>query len=169
MALIVEDGTGLVGANTLASRAELIEFGALRGVTVPDADSSDVHLVKAMDALELYDWAGDPTYTDPPQGTFFPRLYLDPRTELEVWPSDEVPAPVKKAQLLLALASFQGTPLLAPTAAGPALKRRKVGPMEREYFDNGAGSTVAIIPGVEEALRPYLAGGGGIALTVKRA
>lgn len=169
MALVVEDGTGLASANTLASRAELIEFGALRGATIPDDATSDVHLIHAMDALALYDFVGAPVNAD--QGTPFPRIaYVNgyPEDGL-LFPSDEVPAPVKRAQLLLALASFKGTPLLAPVAAGPTLKRRKVGPMEREYFSAGTDTAVAMIPGVDELLRPYLNGGGGMSLTVKRA
>ena len=153
MPLTVEDGTGMADASTFATRAEFIEYAATRGTTIPDQDSSDVPLVNAMDWFAAQDWMGVPINYD--QGTPFPRTLYDEATDELAFPNDAVPASLKKAQLVLALASHKGTPLLAAVTAGMQLKRRKVGPMEREYFEGGSVST-ADIPGVEQLLAGYI-------------
>lgn len=169
MALVVEDGTGLPNATTWATRAELIAWAGARGITIPDDDKSDKHLVLAMDYLALLDWRGEPV--NPDQGTPMPRIvYVDDCSDDLQFPGDSVPAPCKRAQLMLATASGQGFTLLAPTTAGARLKRRKVGPMEREFFDGGDDNTIATVPGVDELLSAYIEdGGGSFKLTVARA
>jgi hypothetical protein len=165
MALVAEDGTGLANASTWATRAELIAFGSARGIVIPDADASDVYLVKAMDRLTIESFRGEPVNAD--QGTPFPRVWIDPETEVEGFPSDSVPAPLKRAQLLFAIAAQQGVELMGAASAGERLKRRKVGPMEREFFDAPV-SMLAQVAGVSELIRPYLDGDGGFDLTVQR-
>lgn len=165
MALVVEDGTSLPTANTFATRAELIAHALARGVVVPDTDATDVHLIKAMDVLLVKLWLGA-AITDL-QGTPFPRLYIAPGGTLPVFPDDAVPARVKKAQLLLALASYQGVALMAQTPAGPRLKSRDVGPLKRTYMD-GDGASFAYVAGVDELLAAYIEKG-GFRLTTRRA
>lgn len=170
MALVVEDGTGLPNATTWATRAELIAWAGARGITVPDADAADVNLVKAMDWLATQDYVGSLLVAD--QGTPFPRVAYVAGSDTELqFPDDEVPAQMKRAQLMLATAVAQGFELSAPLSAGPRLKRRKTGPMEREYFDDGDNArTLAMVPGVDGLIGPFLAGGGGsFKLTVARA
>lgn len=169
MALVVEDGTGLPNATTWATRAELIAWAGARGITIPDDDKSDVNLVKAMDWLSTQSYVGALIAAD--QGTPFPRLAYVGETDVLLFPSDEVPAKMKRAQLMLATAASQGYELSTPVAPGPRLKRRKTGPMEREYFDDGGDSrTLALVPGVDELIAGFLAGGGGsFKLTARRA
>jgi hypothetical protein len=162
MALVPENGTGLANADTFATRAELIAYALARGVVVPNADATDVHLVNAMDVLAAKDWLG--TVISAAQGTPFPRLYIAPGGVDPVFPDDSVPSRVKKAQLALALASFQGVTLMAQTAAGPRVKSRDIGPMKRTYAD-GEGSPFAYVAGVAELLADYLVKGGFTLLT----
>lgn len=165
MALVPEDGTGLPNATTFATRAELIAHALARGIVVPDTDATDVYLVNAMDVLVTKPWVGDAV--SDLQGTPFPRIYIAPGGVDPVFPDDSVPARVKKAQLLLALASFQGVILMAKTSAGPRLKSRDVGPLKRTYVD-GAGSNYAYVAGVDELLASYLQKG-GFQVTTRRA
>lgn len=163
MALVVEDGTLVANANTFQARADLIAYAALRGVVIPDTEAADKHLILAMDVLEridLYPYVGTPL-----GHLAFPREHLNCDGE-EVFPSDEVPLAVKKAQILLAFASQQGTQLQATANAGRQIKRRRVGPMDREYSDNER--EVAEVPGVRALLSAYLIGGGGMLLRVTR-
>jgi len=44
---------------------------------------------------------------------------------------------VKLAQMQLALDSFNGVDLVPSRGAEPRLKRRKTGPIEREFFEQG--------------------------------
>lgn len=166
MALVVEDGTGLPTATTWATRAELITFAAARGLVIANADASDTYLVKAMDRLMIESYRGE--LVNDLQGTPFPRIWIDPETHQEGFPSDSIPAPMKRAQLLFAVAASQGIDLLGVSNAGERLKRRKVGPMEREFFE-GEVNMRAQVAGVNELIEPYLLiGGGGFALTVHR-
>jgi hypothetical protein len=167
MALIVEDGTGLADAETWASRSELIAFALLRGVTIEDAEASDVFLVKAMDYLRCKVYRGAPVSVE--QGTPFPRLAYrddDPNNSL-LFPSDTVPAKLKRAQLLLSVAAAEGATLQVVASAGQLLKRRKVGPMEREY-EEGSFDSEAVVPGVADLLYPYLSNPGIGMLSVVR-
>lgn len=157
MALVAEDGTGLPDATTFATRAEFIAYALARGVTVPDTDASDVHLVKAMDVLHTKPFVGDPVVAE--QGAPFPRLYIATGGRDPVFASASVPGNIKKAQLALALASFQGVTLMAQTSAGPRVTSRDVGPMKRTYSADG-GTEFAVVAGVDALLAPYLMKGG---------
>ena len=76
MALVVEDGTGVAGATSYVSVADFKLYAAARGATVPATDSDcDVLLIKAMDALELKLYVGEPLTEA--QGLSFPRKTLD--------------------------------------------------------------------------------------------
>lgn len=154
MALVVEDGTGLPNADTIATRQELIDWALKRGVVVPAEDTSDKYLVLAMDFIATSSYIGTPVSED--QALPFPR---DPFG---------IPPNVKRAQILLALAAFQGIKLMANESAGRQLKRRDVGPMKREYAD-GDGRQFAIVPGVGELLLPFILSGGGFKLVTRRA
>lgn len=165
MALVAEDGTGLPGATTFATRAELIAFAAARGITIPDTDASDVFLVNAMDVLYTFEYIGNPVILD--QALPFPRTYYpSPDSDTLGFPNDSVPAGVKRAQLLLAMASSRGIALLEVTGAGRQLKSRDVGPLKRSY-DSGS-LAVAQVTGVDASLAPYLAGGAGFRLISER-
>ena len=166
MALVAETGAGLPDATTFATRAELIAFALLRGVTIPDTDSADVHLVKAMDYLASLTFLGNPVVAA--QGTPFPRTYyLNAEDDELGFPNDAVPPAVKRAQLFLALASSQGVTLLDQRAAGRALKSRDVGPLKRQYAEESFSH--AEVAGVMPLLTPYITPAGGFRLTVGRA
>lgn len=98
MALVVEDGTGIAGANTYLSVAELRAFAVDRGVTLP-AQDSDVAtlLVKACDYLELKSYIG--VRASDSQGLSWPRLET-------VYTG--IPAKLKTAQSLLAIEAQNG-------------------------------------------------------------
>lgn len=157
MALVAENGTGLPDATTIATRAELIAYALARGIVLPDADGTDVHLVKAMDVLWTKPFVGNLIVED--QGAPFPRLYVATGGRYPVFASDSVPGNIKKAQLALAFASSQGVTLMAQTSAGPRVTSRDVGPMKRTYSADG-GTEFAVVAGVDALLAPYLMKGG---------
>lgn len=166
MTLVIEDGTGLADATSFASRAELIAFAAARGITLADSDATDVNLVLAMDYLATRDFVGEPVVAT--QGTPFPRtLYVNAVSEDLVFPNDSVPAAIKRAQLMLALASSQGVKLLDQRSAGRELKSRDVGPLKRTYADSSLSH--AEIAGLAELLTPFMVAEGSFSLSVVRA
>lgn len=132
MALVVEDGSLVAGANSFVARAEVIAYAAARGVTIADDDSADVLAIKAMDYLWSLCYKGD--LADEAQTTPFPRSGLIDGDTVDGY-AFTIPAGVKNAQLQLSLDVHSGinlTPSANPTAD---LKRSKVGPLEREFFD----------------------------------
>jgi hypothetical protein len=166
VALVAEDGTGLPDATTFATRAELIAFALMRGIVIPDTDATDVHLVNAMDYLATLGYLGNPVVAD--QGAPFPRTYYPVADSDDLgFPNDAVPLGVKRAQLLLSMASYRGIPLLDQRSAGRQLKARDVGPLKRQYGEESF--THAQVAGVDEALAPYMVAQGGFRLTVGRA
>lgn len=53
-ALIVENGTGIIGANSYASEADLLEYGYLRGLTIPDGGDIVSALIRATSYIDSY-------------------------------------------------------------------------------------------------------------------
>lgn len=149
MAIIVEDGSIVTGANSYTSEAELTAYAADRGVTLTAAES--VLLIKAMDYLETLSYIGTKkTAAQPLQW---------PRTGVTIdgysFASDAIPSQLKAAQLALAVSIDAGADPLA--TIDRATKREKVDVLEVEYMDNAASK--AIISSVNAQLAKLLAGG----------
>lgn len=100
MALIIENGSGVAGANTYASVAALREYAALRGITLPvDDPSCEVLLIKAMDYFDsVVGWQG--VKANPNNPLDFPRtgVVVDGVT----LPSTAIPSILIQAQVTLA-------------------------------------------------------------------
>lgn len=136
MALLVEDGTGVAGANSFVSLAGADSFWADRGGTSWAAASAGARSAALIAATAWVDrrylWIGRP------YSTAADRLSW-PRTD--AWDADGrsfagiVPAPLKDAVCLLA-AEHLASSLYAPVEAA-ATKRIKVGPIEEEYAEGG--------------------------------
>lgn len=157
MALVIEDGTLVAGADSFVTRAEIIAYAAARGVTVADADASDVFAIAAMDYLWAQSFCGTLVGA---QTTPFPRKGLEDGDDADDYVYS-IPEAIKVAQLHLAFEAAQGKTLLAGAGAGQLLKSRKVGPMTREFFAPGEGGNAATIssPLVDAMLSPYICSG----------
>ena len=167
MALVIEDGTLVAGANSFVTRAEIIAYAAARGITIADEDATDILAINAMDYLWTLCFKGDPV--EATQTTPFPRMGLVDGDTADDY-VHTIPAGVKNAQLQLALDSNAGIDLLRSTNPTPALKRSKVGPIEREFFapnsltlDGTAPLTVATA-----WLAPFVCNGGAFGLKTIR-
>lgn len=104
MALVTEDGTGVVGANSYLTVAELRAYATDRGLTLTETDSEvEALLIKATDYLELKSYIGVRASAD--QGLSWPRVNaLDPYWE---YPAT-IPTKLKTAQSLLSLEARNG-------------------------------------------------------------
>lgn len=131
MALVIEDGSLVAGANSFVTRAAIIGYAADRGVTLEDTAATDVFAFAAMDFLQTQCFKGDPVA--PSQNLPFPRNGLvDGDTAAGF--AHTIPTGIKNAQLQLALDSASGT-ILANNAQLPLeVQRSKVGPIERQFF-----------------------------------
>lgn len=164
MPLVIENGTIVANANSYATRAEIIAYAALRGVSIADEDASDVFAIKAMDYIESQSFKGNPTDASA-QLLAFPREFVT--IGLVVLESDEIPVGLKNAQCEAAALVSQGIELnVNRSADDQAIKRDKTGPLETEFFAPPAYS--ATTPRLDALLAPLLVGS-GFSLTAYRA
>lgn len=136
MALVIEDGSIVAGANSFVSRAEVISYASARGITLPDDETTDVLAIRAMDYLLTQCFKGDLV-----AGAEVPY----PRSGLVTGDTAEdyvhsVPTGIKLAQMQLSLDAHNGVDLTPSATPSPLLKRSKVGPLEREFFAPGVAT-----------------------------
>lgn len=167
MALEVEDGSIVAGANSFVTRAEIIAYASARGITLADDETTDVLGIKAMDYLWTLCFKGDQVAESEVP---FPRTGL---VEGDTEPTyvHTIPRGVKMAQQQLAVDVHNGVDLTpSGNAAEGALKRSKVGPIEDEFFAPGVTTLDGSDPlTVANAwLAPHLCAG-GMRLTTMRA
>lgn len=163
MALVVEDGSNVAGAETFISRADAIAYAKSRGVTLADDETTDAKIIRAMDFLISQCFKGETAFLN--QILPFPRKGI---VDGDCVPGFEysIPANIVRAQSQLVLDIANGVdvmPTIEATAGARKLKRSKTGPIEREYFDTSSGagaSTVPVMPIVAAALAPLLCGQG---------
>lgn len=119
MALIIEDGTIVAGANSYVSVAEAdsyLAFSAQRAswavLSTPDKEANLVQAVRALDVSVV--WKGTPVETTQPRA--WPRSGVVLNGEL--YPDNQVPSQVKTAQMELAAMMMQGDRTADPDSAG---------------------------------------------------
>lgn len=157
--LIIEDGTGVEGANTWADVDVARVFAAQRDVTLSsDDDTVAGFLIRSMDYLQGFDnrWRGVPAFPEL-QVIPFPRIgFIDGAERIEPY----LPWRVAAAQIMLAMAVSQGIdlqPNTAPSGDLPVI-REKVGPLETEYATpamlGGAAYNTPSVPAAMALLKP---------------
>lgn len=161
MALIVEDGTGVVDANSYVTTAELRAYAALRGATLPAADPDLEPLaVRAFDFIETYAerFLGTPTY---PGKSSWPRSSTDEDGVVTgvtingaVLLTTDIPSQLKKVQSQLAIDLQTNDPLAA--SDGRVTTMEKVGSIEVAYAAQPGQRDQAILPLVDALMRPLL-------------
>ncbi len=157
--IIVEDGTGVSGANSYNSEAELTTYATDRGLTLTGTPA--VLLIQSMDYIESQSYKAQKTNST--QALQFPRtgLVLDGYTVS----STTIPNELKNGQLATAIAIDEGNDPLS--ALEPGVKKEKVGDIEIEYQDGAASETIART--INASLKKLLSGGsGGSSFTVSR-
>ena len=169
MALIIEDGSIVAGANSFATVAECRAYCDLRGLALP-TDDSDVEplLITASDFLFSLEGDYQGNRSDSSQVLVFPRsvVYL-----FGADVSDTIPQILKDGQCRLAFDATQQT--LLATGDGRVIKKEGVGPLQVEYGDDGASNPQANLTAALTILDPLFnnpsnGGGGGANFTVCR-
>ena len=142
MALVIEDGTIVEGANSFVTVAEIRAYATARGVSLPVADGEvEPFAVTAWDFIASLESRMLGVRTDPEQEGPYPRTGVVIYSA-ELLP-DAIPSTLKKAQMQLALDVSLGVPIFTDDTAEPAVKREKVGPIETEFFDGGGSSSTS--------------------------
>ncbi len=168
MALIVEDGTNVAGANSFVTRAAIIAYAASRGVALLDDETTDVIGVKACDFIVAQPcYKGEIAYVTQPLP--FPRKGLIDGDEADDWVYT-IPEGVKRCQLQLCVDIANGIDVMPSRGADvQKLKRRKVGPIEREFFEGDPNTdAIPFLPIASAAIRPYQCGNGGFSVRTYR-
>lgn len=171
MALIVEDGSGVDGANTYADVATVTAYALNRGVILGDDAAVAVQIVKAMDYLSMFSdkWAGYPTSLT--QALPFPRKGM--RVNCTLYPSNQIHPNLVAALGQLVIEQHKGADLLPIDTKEAFIVREKVDVLETQYSEavalarlQGAGILPAM-PLVDALLAPLM-GGGGFSLRTQR-
>jgi hypothetical protein len=182
MALVVEDGSNVAGANSYTTAAEFVSFNTDRGNTVlAEADTSEIEaaLVKATDYMTQKFrllWKGARANADqrldwPRRGVDVPDFFDPFFRELSNVPlsfqdtlfiaENAVPYEVKVAQILIANATFDASGLssgVLQASLGRVTKREKLGELEVEYFnaEDGSSRSTIIYWDAERSIEPFI-------------
>ena len=130
MAIIVETGLIVSGANSYVSEAELTTYATDRGETL--SGGAEALLLKSMDYLESLVFIGLKRTQDQPLQWPRTQVYIDGF----IVDSETIPTELKNAQMAVAIAIDGGYDPLAPVDR--SVKREKVDLLEVEYADNAA-------------------------------
>lgn len=161
MAVVIEDGTVVANANSFVTVAEYLAWAEARGYTLPSEDATEKNIYKAMDYFVTFEPDFEGERLDDTQELPFPRTgqYIN-----GVLIADgTIPKQVKELQYGIMKAIADGIDLF-PTTEERALKRKKTGPLESEWFDSDISPTVTFV----DALLAPLTGRNGFGLTVVR-
>src|SRR5882724_1128998 len=153
MALIIEDGSLVAGAESYVSAGDARAYALKRGITL-SADDADIEvaLVKSMDYLESFaNYKGQKVETTqalswPRQWVIIDTMFLTGSwfSEWDTWgglvagdffPSDQIPPHLISAQCQLAIEVNNGVDLMPTILGGPFLTMDKVDVIESRFSD----------------------------------
>lgn len=149
MALIIETGLIVPGAESFATAAELVTYAANFGRVIPaDTPSQEALLRRAALEMNAKPWKGRTVSSA--QTLAWPRYEVC----LNKWllPSDSIPAQIKAGQMALAT-EIHADDLIDPATRQGAAVRKKVGPLEFEY--SAASSTVSKAAAVRQSYAQF--------------
>jgi hypothetical protein len=172
--IVVEDGTGVIGANALTTLDFADQYAEDRGIAAWTGtdDQKASAIILATDFLRRYAgrWKGHRTFVD--QTLDWPRAgVLVDETDLEsiavfplrpslalfaigYLPDDEIPWAIQASVVELAVRARTGVPLIPDQSRGGRIKQETVGPLTTVYADDApAGRTY---PAATSFLAPYL-------------
>jgi hypothetical protein len=174
VALIIEDGSNVAGANSYCDLATIRAYALARGVTLSAVDDSlNAHALKAMDYIEALrkqfqgcksNYPGDDGSLPVPQPLQWPRrgvLIDNYPVEFNV-----IPQELKNAQCQLCIELFNDVDLM-PTQTGQFVLREKVGSLETQYSET-IGTSGPTLSKVDSLLSILFKDDSGFALTTVR-
>lgn len=144
MALIIEDGTIVTGADSFATAAELVTYAANYGITIPaTTPEQEVLLRRAALQMSALSWKGQ--IVSASQSLSWPRrdVYIGAGSGL-IWnrpstivndylvPQNAIPGQIKMGQMALCGEIHADDLVPAETKQGP-IKSETVGPLSTSY------------------------------------
>lgn len=129
MALVIEDGTGVAGADSFATAAELAARAIAYGWALPpDVDAQEVLLRRAAVQMSALGWKGRKVSMT--QALAWPRTGVT--LDGETLPDTLIPGPIQYGQMALA-AEIHADDIDPPELRQGPVKREKVDVLEVEY------------------------------------
>jgi len=159
VALVVENGAIVAGANSLVSVSDYVSYCASLGVTITDTAAAEVDLLKAMQVLATKEplLMGFRVVRDQP--LCFPRTGLC--IDGWAWQHDEIPFHAKNAQMALALDYKNGIDPLNPEPAKQAVTNETVvGAVSVSYANQPTGGFITVQSLATKWLNMLLKAGG---------
>jgi len=166
MALIIEDGSNVAGANSYVDLADCRTYALARGVTLTAVDADlEVFLIKANDYLESFrdKFKGSRT-NDDDQPLQWPRslVYIDSI----LFDEDSIPQLLIDAQCQLAIEQTNGFDF-SPTFDGGFVVLEQVGPIVQKYSERIRTSTVPKMSTFDALINPLVRVGAGVGGTLR--
>lgn len=141
MALTIEDGTGVAGADSYATAADLTAYASNYGFTLPATDpEKEALLRRAALQMNAEKWKGD--RVEATQSLAWPRECVV--VDCETLPSNLIPARIQYGQLALACEIYQDDTNPVDQRQG-AVTRTKVDVVEVEYAV-ASNNTARLLP-----------------------
>lgn len=165
MALVVEDGTGVSGADSYISLADARTYATSRGISISaDDTTAEQQLRQGFDYLEAKRSQYQGAKTDSAQPAQWPRdgVYVD-GVELA---TNLIPTELQYAQVQLA-AAVDGGSDLNPVGGSSFVTEEVVGPITTKYSEKVNTTGIPIVRAAETLLAPFLVSGGYAVATVR--
>lgn len=151
--IVVEDGSGVAGANSYVSVADARTYAENRGITLPtDDDELAAMLIQASDYLEAQECRYQGDRTSSTQALAWPRTGVE--LNGDDFPPNAIPKSLIGAQVQLAIAINAGFDLQPNISPQDYVTREKVGPIETEYADPVAVGIMPTFTAVNALLAP---------------
>lgn len=167
MPLIVEDGTGVVDANSYNTLQELRDYATLRGVTLPTDAALTAFAVIATDYLESFGDRFVGTLTNVDQALSWPRSNVL-KSDGSPFPTNSIPKALKFAQCQLCVEQNNGIVIMPSVDnTGGFVIREKIDTIETMYSQKVVPSTQPYLPLVDSLLQSLLQNGGSLLRCVR--
>ena len=135
MAIVIEDGSLVVGANSYITEDELIAYAEKRGVDVNDSLTT---IIKAMDFFESHSNQFKGGLVSRDQALSWPRY--DAVIEGWSWSSNEIPKQVLNSIYCLCVEIESGEDPFNPSrTSAQVIKKRVEGAIERQFAATSGG------------------------------
>lgn len=155
MTLIIEDGTGVSGANSYASVAEARAYASARGLTLPATDGAvEVLLVQACDMLQSLEPRYKGARVTDTQELAWPRQSVYLFGSSAPLGTTSIPAILKQAQCQLAFDASQTT--LQPTGEGRQVIEKQTDVLITKWSDTRASTIQPVFNKAMGILAPLL-------------
>jgi hypothetical protein len=116
MALIIEDGSNVTGADSFASAADLVSYAAKYGFSIPsDTSAQEALLRRAALTMQNMQWKGTKVHAQ--QALSWPRYNV--KIDWEYLPDNYIPARIQYGQMALAAEIYADDSNPVETMKGP--------------------------------------------------